>query len=97
MPRKLPAEKNRVVYSSGLDRSDTALNSKVSPIIGMDAHTKRANFRGVAKPSESQKYTFQRGMAWAALQLPHEEQVEALAEVLDMLELRNRIMPRWRE
>lgn len=85
--------KSKKVYTSGVSLTDLADEPK--PPSGADGGLSRANQLNSVSPSlPSQKYTYQRGLAKAALNLPEKERVMALAEALAAMGLLDRIMPR---
>lgn len=85
---------SRHVYTSGTSAIDRALWDDTKPNIGGDSLGKASQLKSVQEPSPSQKYTYQRGLAKAALQLPEPEREPALAETLAMMGLYERVVAR---
>lgn len=84
--------RSRTVYTSGVSEVDKAMwnhgggRSMDSSTIG-----RSQQLEGVNEPLPSQKYTYQRGLAKAALRLPQREQLLALADVLEAMGLQRRV------
>lgn len=88
----------KYVHTSGTSPVDLALwDPKPGRVVGGDAYARMQQLNSTQDPLPSQKYSYQRGLAKAALELPEREQIPALVEVLAAMGLLERIMPRWKE
>lgn len=97
MPRKAASRKtdnNRWVHTSGVSAVDLAVEPHGKGTVGASTDSKVHQLSSVGEPLPSQCYTFQRGLAKAALEMPEpeREQMEALAEVLAMMGLLRKVV-----
>jgi hypothetical protein len=84
---------SRTVYTSGVSEVDKAMWSAKAPVDSTVA-SRGAQLSSISEPLPSQKYAFQRGLARAALKLPEQERLMALAEALAAMGLLERVFPR---
>lgn len=89
--------KSRKVYTSGVTLTDQAMGQQKRPVNADAGLNRGKQLMSVSAPEPSQKYTFQRGLAIAALNLPEPERISVLAEVLASMGLLERVMPRCQE
>jgi hypothetical protein len=82
------------VHTSSTSHVDAAMISSRSSSVGVGTGGKVHQLGSFGKPLPSQKLTCQRGLARAAMRLPESEQVQALAQVLAMMGLLERVFPR---
>lgn len=90
MTRKSLRNGSRTVYTSGVSEVEKAMWNENRRRVDGDVHARSVQLQSYQEPQPSQKYTYQRGLAKAALKLPEQEQVPALAEVLEAMGLRER-------
>jgi hypothetical protein len=62
--------------------------------VGVGTDSKVHQLNSISEPVPSQKLTYQRGLAKAALRLPEGQREQALAEALAMMGLLERVAPR---
>lgn len=85
---------SRKVYTTGVAMVDRAMAQDKPPAGADNGLAKVKQLSSVSPPFPSQKYTFQRGLAIAALGLPEQQRAMALYEALASMDLLYRIMPR---
>lgn len=87
------------VYSSGVSSSDTAVPGSDNHV-GVGTDSRVHQLQGIPEPEPGRKYTFQRGLAKAALKsknLSERERISQLSEALAMMGLLERVMPKFKE
>lgn len=90
--------KSKQVYTSGITEVEKATWDDGKPKVMDPTTAARSNqLNSIQEPSSSQRYTYQRGLAKAALRLPERERVLALAEALAAMGLLERIFRPRRE
>lgn len=92
VPRSVQGSKSKRVYTSGISETEKAVWDDGKPRV-MDSTTaaRSSQLNSVQEPSPSQRYTFQRGLAKAALKLPEPERELTLAKALAAMGLLERI------
>lgn len=86
----------KTFHTSGVSEADKAMWKEKPPVDGTIGG-RALLLNAIEEPLSSQKYTFQRGLAKAALGLPESERLMILAEALAAMGLLERVWPRVRE